>query len=115
MEVRQPNTLGVELVEMRRLDDRVAMAGEIAVALVVGHHEDDVGFVVRGRGRSQLPKKGEYEENRRVRADPDRHFFHGLIITSCEIHGAGPAGSFACQPLRELGQGHAKPRQQGTP
>ena len=33
----------VQPVEVRRLEDRVAVAGQVAVALIIGQHEDDVG------------------------------------------------------------------------
>ena len=42
MKVREPRTLAVYTIEMRRPDQRIAMAGEVAVALVVGDDEHDV-------------------------------------------------------------------------
>jgi len=47
--VRQPNALGVESVHDRRLDLCVAVAGQIAVALIVGHDEDHAGMLWRGQ------------------------------------------------------------------
>ena len=51
MEVGEADALLVQPVEVRRLDDRVAVAGEIAVALVVGHDQDDVGTLRQPRFR----------------------------------------------------------------
>ena len=44
MEVREPHRVGMESVHVRRVDDSIAVAAEVAVALVVGDHQDDVGF-----------------------------------------------------------------------
>ena len=41
--VGETNALAMELVEVRCLDHGVAVAAELAVALVVGQDEDDVG------------------------------------------------------------------------
>ena len=43
MELGQPDALRMEPVQVRRADDGVAMGRDITVALVVGHHVDDVG------------------------------------------------------------------------
>ena len=51
VEVGQADGLGVQAVEVRRLEDRIAVAREVAVALVVGHDDDDVGAV----GRCRVP------------------------------------------------------------
>ena len=40
--------LGIERIHVWGLDDGVAMCGDVAVALVVGHDEDDVGTAVLG-------------------------------------------------------------------
>ena len=44
--VRQPHAFGGEPIEVGRLDDFVAVAGQIAVAEVVGQHHDDVRTVL---------------------------------------------------------------------
>ena len=46
--VGEDGGLGVEFVDVWGLDDGVAVAGEVAVALVIGDDEDDVRFVLRG-------------------------------------------------------------------
>jgi hypothetical protein len=51
VEVGEPHALGVEAVEVRRLEDRVAVTGQVAIALVVGDNEDDVR---RGRGSAEV-------------------------------------------------------------
>ena len=55
MEVRQPHRLAVEPVDIRRADIRIAVAGHVAVALIVGKHQHHVGLPVlrRGCGRGQ--------------------------------------------------------------
>ena len=43
MVVGEDGGLGVEFVEVGGLDDGIAVAGEVAVALVIGDDDDDVG------------------------------------------------------------------------
>ena len=47
--VIEPHGFSRQLVEVRGFHDRVAVNGEIAIALVIGDDEDDVGFVLRRR------------------------------------------------------------------
>ena len=47
----------VELVEVGSLDPRVSVATNGAVALVIGHDENDVGFV--GSSQEAGEEKGE--------------------------------------------------------
>jgi hypothetical protein len=47
----------MQLVEMRRLEHRVAVAGQVAVSLVIGDHQDDVGFW----GGNYMADKGKAE------------------------------------------------------
>ena len=47
MEIREANAFGVELVEVGRLNEGIALAAQIAVALVIGQDQDDVGTVLR--------------------------------------------------------------------
>ena len=42
MEIGQSNGLGMEFIEVGRLNDRVAVAGEIAIALIISHKDDDI-------------------------------------------------------------------------
>ena len=48
MEIREAHGLGVEAIQIRRLEDRIPVTGQIAVALIVSHHEDDVGLARGG-------------------------------------------------------------------
>src|SRR5262249_25983330 len=41
VEVGKANALAVELIEVRRLQHRIAVAGQIAIALVIGEKDDD--------------------------------------------------------------------------
>jgi hypothetical protein len=43
MKIGQSHALAMELVEMGRLEHRIAVAGKIAVALIIGYHKDYVG------------------------------------------------------------------------
>ena len=42
MKIGQADGLGMELIKVGCLDNGIAMAGEIAVALVIGHKDDDI-------------------------------------------------------------------------
>ena len=43
MKVCEADALIVQVVEIRCLDDRIAMGGYVAIALIVGKHENNVG------------------------------------------------------------------------
>src|SRR4051794_21869034 len=56
MEVGEPDAFGVQAVEVGRLQERVAVTGEITVAVVVRQQHDDIGF---GRfAKRSATKKG---------------------------------------------------------
>jgi len=42
MKVGQSDGLGMELIEVGCLDNGIAVAGEISIALVVSHEDDDI-------------------------------------------------------------------------
>jgi hypothetical protein len=48
MKISQPNTLIEKQVDIRCLQIRISMAGQISIALIIGHNEDDVGFLDAG-------------------------------------------------------------------
>ena len=60
VEVGQPDALIVEPVEVRRLEHRIAMARQVAIAVVVGQQDDDV----RAPGRLRLRSPGHSGESR---------------------------------------------------
>ncbi len=70
MKISQPDALSVQGVEVRRLDNGIAETAEVAVALIVGHDQDDVGargdvgLLTRGdrREAEQQQKKGREGE-----------------------------------------------------
>ena len=64
MVVDQPERLPVQGVEMRRLQNRIPVAGEIAITLVVGNHDHYVGLA----GRNGMNGEGE-EEQRELGGD----------------------------------------------
>ena len=53
MEVREPDALGVQPVEMRRLQHRIPVNGQLAVALVIGDEDEDVGQASRNCGGAE--------------------------------------------------------------
>src|SRR4026209_662433 len=44
MKISQPNALRSQLIEIRRLQNRIPMSGEVAIPLVIRHHDNDVGL-----------------------------------------------------------------------
>jgi hypothetical protein len=69
--VFQLGGLGGEPVKVRRLDDGIAREAEIAVALIVGDDEDDVGLRrrrgCRRDGRGEGEQEGKREGAKRAR------------------------------------------------
>ena len=55
MKIGQPNALDSQLIEVRCPQNRIAMSGEVAVSLVIRHHENDVGRN-RKRGAGETSK-----------------------------------------------------------
>ena len=51
VKLREPNALRMQSVEVRRADDGIAMGRDVAVALVIGHHVDDVRLLPRRDSR----------------------------------------------------------------
>ena len=49
MKIGEANALVVELVQVRRLEDRIAVAGKVAIALVIGQHDEHIGMLRRRR------------------------------------------------------------------
>ena len=47
MKVGKTNRFGMQLVEVRRANDRIARAAQISIALIVGHYDDDIGRLGR--------------------------------------------------------------------
>ncbi len=64
VEVRKPHTFGMQPVHVRCLDHRIAVRRDVAVALIIGNDEDDVGRVgneSRRGGQKDCQGKG-YEK-----------------------------------------------------
>ena len=66
MEVGEAHPLGVQSVEVRRLQHRVAVGGHVAVALIVGEDEDDVRLLAGERigGGSTADRAEKYDERK---------------------------------------------------
>ena len=60
MEVHEPHTIGVQPIEVRRPEDGVAVGREVAVALVVGEDEEDVGSARRGGGGRERRQQDDW-------------------------------------------------------
>ena len=48
VEVGETNRFGIETIDIRRLQDWIAVATEVTVALIVSHDEDDIGLGLFG-------------------------------------------------------------------
>ena len=67
VKIGEADAARVQLVDVRRLQDRIAVAGEIAVALVIGDDENDVGF----RSLELLGRCRRWGQNRCDRCQQD--------------------------------------------
>ena len=59
MIVLETNRLTCQGIEMRSFYDRIAMAGEVAVSLVVSDNNDDIGIVGSGQRYGQTGAESE--------------------------------------------------------
>lgn len=59
MEINKSHRLGMKTVEVGRLENGIAMTAKVAVALIVGHDENDVWLGVRGGGEGAEKKCDE--------------------------------------------------------
>ena len=75
MIVIERDGFGVKLVDVRRLGVGVAVASEIAVALVIRDDEDDVRW---GCGQARNPETGAEDESE----DESSHDVEGLVTES---------------------------------
>ena len=66
VEIGQAEALAVQPVEVRRLEHGIAVAGEVAVALVVGQHDDHIRFRGRQSRGGVHEEQGSQEEARRT-------------------------------------------------
>ena len=57
LEVGEPDALGAELIEVRRLEDRIPVGAQVAIALVVGQDEDDVRTIRRHDGQGDAERE----------------------------------------------------------
>ena len=59
VEIGEAHALGVKGVEVRRFQDGILVGGKIAVALIVGEDEKDVGTLGSGGECNEGKKEGE--------------------------------------------------------
>jgi hypothetical protein len=45
MKVSEAYTFGIEMINIGRLDDGIAMTAQIAITLIVGHNKNNIGFL----------------------------------------------------------------------
>ena len=95
MEIGEAHSLEVEPIELRRLDDLVAVAGEVAIALVVGHDKHDIR-----PGLAGVASRGD----RTTRGPNRRHTGRSQEVSSIHTHG----------PLRKWGLARAQVRRPST-
>ena len=69
MEVVELHTLPTELVDIRSLNDSVAIATEIAVALIVRHHHDDIGSLRCRVNCIDQNEQGEEDDFKSIHSD----------------------------------------------
>ena len=62
-EACEANALVIHRIEMRRLDPRVAVFADGAIALVIGENDDDVRFFLRERQQGDRDKAEEQSRN----------------------------------------------------
>lgn len=53
MKIGETNRLGVQAIQVRRLQGRISMTGEIAVPLIIRHDQNDIGLFRLDRRRQQ--------------------------------------------------------------
>ena len=58
MEIDKPHALLVQPVTVGRVDHLIAQAAQVAVSLVIGHDQDDVGPAARLLGGRATPRAG---------------------------------------------------------
>ena len=62
MKVSQPNRFGGELIQVRCLENWISVTCQVAITLIVGHHDDDVGFVGGGGDFDQRTAKYQQDD-----------------------------------------------------
>ena len=110
MEIREANAFGVEPVEVRRFDEGIALAAQVAVALVVGQDQDHVGTVLRedpaGRQEEQSEDQVAYSHlSATFERDPTEAPIHFSTFLEKQTH-ALREGGHSCPPV---GVGVGKP------
>lgn len=83
-EAAEAGAFVVEGIEMGCFDPRMTMSADGAIALVIGHHEDDIWFLSTG---GQAPEKSEDKEGKWSK--------HDYVILSVDV------GSFLFYQGRE--------------
>ena len=76
VEVREAHAFVVEAIHVRRLEQRVPVRGDVAVALVVGEDEQDVGSLAGEGGGSLADRDGK----ERPEQEAEQRGFHAGTI-----------------------------------
>ena len=88
MEVGETDPFRMQPIEVRGFEDRVAVGGDVAVALVVGENEDDVRFLPRdrvgGHGRAEVQPDDERERGERANHE---YTSWAPRLVECELRG----------------------------
>src|SRR5262245_49876403 len=122
MKIREAHALMMQAIEVRGLQDGIAMRRQIAVTLIVGEDENDVrAFLSEGSGRGERDqrKNGEDGQENGCCRRVDAVLFHCASRLSMRrrIRATRKSGSGGARLCRALRQAQGKlPRQiQGKP
>ena len=77
MKISQPNALRSQLIEIRRLQNRIPMSGEVAIPLVIRHHDNDVGLN-RKRGTRENSSHCPAHDDGQGQCSEHSHCGHGV-------------------------------------
>ena len=66
MKILQPHALAVEAIHVRGFQMWMAVGGDVAVAVIIGHDEDDVGLGGCSGEESQKEKNDGFHERDRL-------------------------------------------------
>jgi len=65
MKIGKPNRFAVELVQMRSSDDRITVTGQVSVALIIRHNQNDIRPAFLSRTRERMGREDGAAQNSR--------------------------------------------------
>jgi hypothetical protein len=82
MEVSQPNCFISQAINVRCLSDRISIARELTVSLIVCHNDDHVGLIDSEQGSSQGTNDRGREDSYQVHVDHSQKLTRILVYRS---------------------------------